>query len=187
MPLHSLLVLLAFATCGLVLLVMTFLLKPDNHGLFGNPSIEKFNFYSGKIAIFTCWALFIVKALLPNLGYIQVPEFLSWIATGIAWAGTLIYSFAVIDLGQSLKVGLPDQHTKLKTSGIYRFSRNPIYLAVILIAIGSCLYFPDLINISFAAYGIFIHHKIIKSEEFFLEERFGKEYEYYCHHVRRYI
>lgn len=187
MPIHSFVVLLAFSVSGMVLLVRAIRLRQSGADLLGVPTIEAFDFYSGKIAIFTSWGLFILKAIFPSLGYVFVPDFLSWIATGMLWLGTLSISMAFLDLGRSLKVGLPTGETKLMTGGVYRISRNPIYTSVHLIAIASCLYFPDLINISFTLYGIVFHHKIIRSEELFLAKRFGKEWETYRERVRRYI
>ena len=187
MPIHSFVVLLAFTISGMVLLVRAIQLKQLGADLLGVPTIEAFDFYSGKIAIFTSWGLFILKAIFPNLGYVIVPDYLSWIATGMLWLGTLSISMALLDLGRSLKVGLPIGETMLMTGGLYRISRNPIYTSVHLIAIASCLYFPDLINISFTLYGILIHHKIIRSEELFLARRFGNDWKIYRGRVRRYI
>jgi len=133
------------------------------------------------------WGLFLVKALLPKLGYIPVPPILCWIATGLLWVGAFMTALAIIGLGKSLKVGLPDTATTLKTRGIYSFSRNPLYTGVYLITIGSVLYFPDLINFSFTIFSIYIHHQIIKSEENFLKERFGAQWEDYRLRVRRYL
>jgi protein-S-isoprenylcysteine O-methyltransferase Ste14 len=187
MPLNSYLVLLAFFMSGMILLLWGFFLRREGNDLVGIPAIEKFYFITGKVAIFASWALFIMKAIFPNIGYILVPTYLTSIATGLLWIGTIIFAFAFINLGRSLKVGLPKQETTLKTHGIYKFSRNPLYVGVHLIAIASCLYFPDLINVSFTIYGIYIHHKIIKGEERFLSRRFGTEWDDYCAHVRRYI
>ena len=187
MPIHSFIVLLAFTVSGLVLLIRAIRIKQSGAELLGVPTIDAFYFYSGKIAIFTSWGLFILKAIFPNFGYILVPDFLAWIATGLLWLGTITISLALLDLGQSLKVGLPVGDTKLMTGGIYHISRNPIYTSVHLVAIASCLYFPDLINISFTLYGILIHHKIIRSEEMFLARRFGNDWETYRGRVRRYI
>jgi protein-S-isoprenylcysteine O-methyltransferase Ste14 len=187
MPIHSYLVILAFIIIGLILTIQMFAMQQHGSEKLGKPSIAKFYFYSGKITLFTTWAFFITKAIFPEIGYIRVPPSLSWIAVGLLWLGAVIVSLAFRDLGPSLKVGLPKQETQLKTNGIYRFSRNPIYVGVILIAIASCLYFPDLINISFTIYGILIHHKIIRGEERFLSRRFGDEWSAYCAHVRRYL
>ena len=187
MPLHSYLVLFAFTLLGVVFIVRVIALRGEGSEILGKPSIDKYYFFSGKIALFTTWALFIVKAIVPKLGYIHVPPALCWTATGLLWIGSALFSIALVGLGKSLKVGLPSGETTLQTGGIYRFSRNPIYTAVSLIAFASCLYFPDLINVSFAIYGMYIHHQIIKGEELFLARRFGKDWENYCLHVRRYV
>ena len=187
MPLNSYFVLIAFTLMGVVLIFQVAILRGEGSEFIGKPSIDKFHFFSGKVALFTTWVLFILKALIPKLGYIPVPTYLAWIATGMLWIGAISVTFAIIGLGGSLKVGLPLKDTKLQTRGIYRFSRNPLYTGIYFIGIASCLYFPDLINVSFAMYGIYTHHKIIKGEELFLKRRFGKEWENYSTKVRRYL
>lgn len=187
MPLHSYFVLSAFSVMLVVFVWQSVRLKGSGTDLIGTPTIDKLYFYSGKIAIFTTWVLFILKATIPRLGYIYLPPGIPWIATVILYAGVIILLVAVFDLGKSLVVGLPGHVTSLRTRGLYRLSRNPIYAGVHLIAIASCLYFPDLINVSFTIYGIYIHHKIIREEERFLSERFGKEWMIYSARVSRYL
>ena len=187
MPLHSYFVLIAFT---LLFLVFTFqLIWFGNTGsqLLGSPSIEKLYFYTGKFALFITWLLFIVKAVNPRLGYIYIPVSLSWVAVGLLYSGVIIVGISLMNLGKSLAAGLPKQETTLRTHGLYRFSRNPMYAGFHLIAIASCLYFPDLINVSFTVYGIYIHHQIIRSEERFLADRFGTEWLIYSARVGRYI
>jgi protein-S-isoprenylcysteine O-methyltransferase Ste14 len=187
MPVHSYLVLQAFGLLAIVLVLQVVHLRHNGSDFVGSPSIDKYYFYSGKIAFLATWAMFILKVLIPKLGYINLPAYFNWIATGVVWAGTLIVVFALVGLGPSLKMGLPEDETKLQTRGIYRFSRNPLYLGIYLISVSSCLYFPDLINVSFALYSIYIHHQIIKGEEVFLAQRFGMDWENYCSKVRRYL
>jgi protein-S-isoprenylcysteine O-methyltransferase Ste14 len=187
MPLHSYFVLVAFIMLGVVLILQVAGLKRDGSEFIGKPSIDRYYFYSGKIAIFTTWGLFILKAVIPKLGYINFPVHVSWIATGILWAGAVAVALALVSLGRSLKVGLPDMETTLKTKGIYSMSRNPLYTGIYLISIASCLYFPDLISFSFLLYGIYIHHQIIRREENFLAGRFGSSWDEYSSRVRRYI
>ncbi|MCK9423720.1 MAG: isoprenylcysteine carboxylmethyltransferase family protein [Bacteroidales bacterium] len=187
MLVHRYFVFLAFVVLGVILIIQVIKLRRKGEQFLGKPAIDKFNFFTGKMTIFTSWGLFIFKAISPDTGYITVPAILSWIAVGLLWAGTIIMSIAFIDLGQSLKVGIPIVPTRLKTDGIYRFNRNPLYLGVFLISFGSCFYFPDLINITFVFYGIFIHHRIVLGEEQFLSARFGLEWEEYRKRTRRYI
>jgi protein-S-isoprenylcysteine O-methyltransferase Ste14 len=101
--------------------------------------------------------------------------------------GSIFLIIAFRDLGDSLRVGLPGEETLLKTKGIYRFSRNPIYVGVDLIAIASVLFIPGIINIVCAIIGIAVHHAIILSEEKFLEGCFGKDWLSYKRKTRRYF
>jgi protein-S-isoprenylcysteine O-methyltransferase Ste14 len=187
MPLHSYLVLFAFTVLFWVFILQFIRTKNSLSVLLGNPTIEKLYFVSGKITLFTTWFLFIIKAINPRLGYLDVPPGLSWLAVGLLYIGALILAISLINLGKSLMVGLPSGETTLQTHGLYRYSRNPIYLGVHTIAIASCIYFPDLINIAFTIYGIYIHHLIIKEEENFLAKRFGPDWVTYCSKGRRYL
>ena len=180
-------VILAFIVLGITLTIQILKLRWNGERFLGKPTIEKFNFFTGKLTLFTSWGLFIFKALSPDTGYISVPGPLSWFAVALLWAGTLIMSVSFFELGQSLKIGIPETPTRLKTTGIYHFSRNPLYLGVYLITFGSCIYFPDLINITFAFYGMYMHHRIVLGEELFLSSRFGPEWEDYKKRTRRYI
>lgn len=187
MPVHSYFVLVAFAFLGGVLAVQILSLGQQAMSFLGTPTIEKRYYYSGKVAIFSSWLMFFLKAFYPRMGYIYIPDELSWVAVGILYTGVIIQTVSFINLGTSLKVGLPKQETRLKTRGIYRLSRNPIYVGVFLVSTASCIYFPDLINVSFTLYGIYIHHKIIREEERFLWERFGADWVVYSSKVRRYV
>ena len=90
-------------------------------------------------------------------------------------------------LGRSIRIGLPTEDTTLRTGGIYRFSRNPMYLGVHLVTLAAMLItlkwwvaLPGLFSIA-------VYHLIVLGEEKFLEERFGKAYLDYKQHTRRYI
>ena len=187
MQIHSFIILASFSLLGISVLLLGFLLRNKSRRFLGKPTIASIYFYSGKIAIFTSWILLMLKAIFPKIGYIQVPPILSWIATLLMCLGSFIMICSFFSLGTSLKVGLPDEETILKTSGLYRFSRNPLYLGVFLINIASCLYFPDLLNIACSVYGIIMHHRITMGEEKFLENRFGEEWRKYKLRVRRYL
>jgi protein-S-isoprenylcysteine O-methyltransferase Ste14 len=187
MPGHSYLVLGAFTFLLLVFVLQIIRLRNSGSEFLGTPTIEKRYFYSGKTAIFSTWALFIVKALNPMLGFIYLPDLLSWTAAGILCCGILILAISFFNLGKALKVGLPGQETSLQTHGLYRLSRNPLYVGVYIISVASCIYFPDLINIFFTIYGIYIHHMIIRQEERFLAGRFGADWLVYSARVRRYL
>jgi protein-S-isoprenylcysteine O-methyltransferase Ste14 len=187
MPVHSYIVLAPFTLLGVVMLLLYTVFRRKGISLLGSATIDKYYFFAGKFTIFTTWAFFILKAIFPKLGYLWVPDYLSYIAIVFLWAGTILMITAFMSIGESLKVGLPSTPSNLATTGIYRYTRNPIYIGVFLISIGSCLYFPDLVNISFTLFGIYMHHRIILGEERFLSSRFGNDWQKYTACVRRYL
>lgn len=187
MPVHSYVVIVSFTVLGMSLFIQARLVRRAGGELRGKPSIEPFFFYSGKLTLFISLFLFLLKAIIPGLGYIYVPSFISWSATVVLCAATLFLVAAFRSMGTSLSMGLPQKSMQLRTTGVYGFSRNPLYTGIHVIAIASCFYFPDLINIAFALYGIIIHHNIIKGEEHFLSEKYGHEWSEYADRVRRYF
>lgn len=76
----------------------------------------------------------------------------------------------------------------LVTGGVYRISRNPMYLGMALVLLGcavtvgvvSALLVPPL-------FMIIIHHRYILPEEAILRALFPKEFPAYCQRVRRWI
>jgi protein-S-isoprenylcysteine O-methyltransferase Ste14 len=187
MPIQSLIILFSFSIMGLALLLDGFLLRNKTSNPLGIPTIDKFYFYSGKIAVFCSWGFLIMRAVFPWLGFSGEPLFLLWVAAILAACGSIIMTFAFFSLGTSLKVGLPKEETVLRTQGLYRISRNPIYVGVDMICIASVIYFPNILNIVVTFYGIAIHHNIILGEEKFLAERFGDAWNEYQNRVRRYF
>ncbi|MBE0647923.1 MAG: isoprenylcysteine carboxylmethyltransferase family protein [Bacteroidales bacterium] len=187
MPLPNLLIIATFTFLGIAMLFIGAGYRGKGIRFWGKPTIDYGYFLTGKISLFTSWALLLVKAIMPEWNWNPVSEGMAWFAAVINLIGTLIMVIAFVNLGTSLRVGLPESATTLKTKGIYGISRNPIYLGVFLICISSCLFFPNPVNILLALYGMMMHNKIILGEEKFLAGRFGKEWEDYTKKVRRYI
>ena len=77
---------------------------------------------------------------------------------------------------------------KLITTGIYKYSRNPMYLGLLMIVTSTSLFYLNIISITtpFLFY-FWINRFQIKREEIFLTEKFGKEYLLYKTKTRRWI
>lgn len=84
-----------------------------------------------------------------------------------------------------------DPHGSVKTvvsSGIYRFTRNPIYLGMVLMLVGLPLTFGNVWGIPLAPIFIFLMNKlVIEHEEAYLEKKFGEGYTGYKSRVRRWL
>ena len=77
---------------------------------------------------------------------------------------------------------------KLIISGIYKYSRNPMYLGLLMIVISTSIFFLNILSITtpFLFY-CWINRFQIKREEIFLTEKFGEEYMSYKIKTRRWI
>ena len=82
----------------------------------------------------------------------------------------------------------PAECSALVCSGIYRYTRNPMYVGFSLILLAQSLYLQSLIGLVvtllFMAY---LQRFQIKPEEQALHQLFGREFEYYCQRVRRWL
>ena len=77
---------------------------------------------------------------------------------------------------------------KLITSGIYKYSRNPMYLGLLMIIISTSIFYLNIFSITTPFFFYFwINRFQIKREEIFLTEKFGKEYLLYMTKTRRWI
>ncbi|MEK6155653.1 isoprenylcysteine carboxylmethyltransferase family protein [Flavobacteriaceae bacterium 3-367] len=82
----------------------------------------------------------------------------------------------------------PSKATSLVTKGIYAYSRNPMYLALLLLLLAWGLWLGNAFNTLIAAgFVSYMNNFQIKPEEKALSQRFGKEYQHYCTQVRRWF
>ena len=78
--------------------------------------------------------------------------------------------------------------TQLVTTGIYRYTRNPMYLAMLLLLLAFGLKLGNAFNTLLAAgFVYYINHFQIKHEEASLTTMFGKKYTLYCKETRRWF
>jgi protein-S-isoprenylcysteine O-methyltransferase Ste14 len=78
--------------------------------------------------------------------------------------------------------------TRLMTDGLFRFTRNPIYIGMTIILIGEAILLGSLTPLlAIPAFIWCIQVNIIPVEEAMLTEVFGEEYRQYQQRVRRWI
>lgn len=82
----------------------------------------------------------------------------------------------------------PEAAARLITDGVYRISRNPIYLADALLLGAWALWLADgLALLLVPAFVGVIARFQVRAEEAALRRRFGREYTAYCARVRRWL
>ncbi len=119
---------------------------------------------------------------LPNKDLISILIFLIGILILLNPIFKFIKSKTTIDPIKFKKVN------KLITTGIYKYSRNPMYLGLLMIVTSTSLFYLNIFSITtpFLFY-FWINRFQIKREEIFLTEKFGKEYLLYRTKTRRWI
>jgi protein-S-isoprenylcysteine O-methyltransferase Ste14 len=155
--------------------------------IIGKTTIHPILFYTGKISGYFTWIIFILNLT----GIKRISTYTAYNNKHFAFLILFIALFFVvqslINLGSSTRLGLPSEETKLKTNGIYKISRNPMYLGFNLLTLASMIYTLNVWIIIPGIYSIAIYHLIILGEEIFLENRFGINFLEYKKKTRRYL
>lgn len=82
----------------------------------------------------------------------------------------------------------PEQSTSLVATGVYRFSRNPMYLGFLLVLIGWCVYLASWAStLMLPAFMVYMNRFQIQPEERALANKFGQQFSRYSNSVRRWL
>jgi protein-S-isoprenylcysteine O-methyltransferase Ste14 len=82
----------------------------------------------------------------------------------------------------------PDSTSSLVVSGIYKYTRNPMYLGFLLVLLGWATFLSNLAALALLpAFVVYMNHFQIKPEERALGSLFAQEYQAYLARVRRWI
>lgn len=110
------------------------------------------------------------------------------IGATLLFIGLLFFLGAFVSFGDSWRVGFDIKTPgKLVTSGIFAFSRNPIYVFLDLWFIGVFLMNGRLIFLIFAILTLMVIHWQILQEETFLSNLYGDPYAQYRTRTGRYL
>lgn len=117
------------------------------------------------------------------------PSLLSAVGMGFLLLSCVLLSKLFFDFRRAkthIEPWKPTSH--IITTGIFAYSRNPIYLAFCFISIGLALIVNSvwiLCSVFLSAYLVYVI--AIKKEESYLEAKFGESYLVYKRRVRRWI
>lgn len=90
--------------------------------------------------------------------------------------------------GTTVNPTTPDKSCSLVTHGIYRLTRNPMYLGFLLILAGWGFYLSNPISLAcLPGFVIYMNRYQIIPEERVLRSTFEHEFESYCERTRRWI
>ena len=149
------------------------------------------NFFKAAYEIILVFLQFFIISLhffkwefIPEKQIIQVTPFSSFIGFLIIIIAFIILLVAIKDLGRNLSpFPRPINNSNLVTTGIYRFTRHPMYYSLILISFGVFIIKPSIYYLFLTtSLGLIIKFKIALEEQY-LKNKF-KNYVIYKNQVK---
>ena len=137
---------------------------------------------------------FLAAGLAPHYLWVKLPFFdQGWIGQVAGWLVFILCFLLLLGAarafarsGENIRIEKPTN--SLVIAGPFRFSRNPIYLALTLAYIGLSLVFNSYWPLLFLPLALLtMHFGVIKREEAYLEGLFGEDYRDYKAGVRRWL
>lgn len=119
--------------------------------------------------------------------YLELPilQILGWSLLSIALFWVIV---AQHQMANSWRIGIDETNaTELVTTGVFGWSRNPIFLGMLTTLIGLFFVIPNLITFSVMAIGLIVVPIQVRLEEVFLRQTHGNAYVHYCEKTRRWL
>jgi len=142
-------------------------------------------FLVGQAVVAVAWP----KSLAPlDAIYYRATEI--WHATGtvLLMGGIALLVVAQLNLGASWRIGIDeDSRPGLVTSGFYRFCRNPIFFAILIILTGYTLLLPTRLSLLLLVGAFLGIRQQVLTEEAYLLRTYGETYRAYARHVGRFV
>jgi len=153
--------------------------------------------YNGKVfGIISFIELIVVSiyAFMPSLHKYLLPfwylenESLQYVGWALLILSLIMVWLAQSNMRESWRIGIDEENkTELITSGFFAFSRNPIFLGIMIANVGLFLVLPNAFTLLIIALSTTSINTQVRLEEEFLEEEFGDKYLEYKSTVRRWF
>jgi len=147
----------------------------------------------GLVIIIFVWVVLPLAAIYLNdyfnLSVFYYPrlEFVGWILFGTSMAITLHLIDRHFKTGRSTPVGI-EEPKRLIADGLYKYSRNPMYIAILAMFLGRFFIRGDLLLFFLFIVSIpAFHLRTIRHEEPELRKKFGNRYKNYTKKVPRWF
>lgn len=113
-------------------------------------------------------------------------ELFQWIGLGLSTLALIVIWMAQGQMAASWRIGIDSsEKTELIQRGLFRFSRNPIFLAILISYLGFFLMVPNAVTLALGAVSYVSIQTQVRLEEAYLEETHGENYWEYKSRVRR--
>jgi protein-S-isoprenylcysteine O-methyltransferase Ste14 len=184
-----------FAVLAVVLLLgmvlaRGLLLRRQGINAFHFGSTDKTDFLIPPFALFYFYTVFAAAFHWPAVSRQEFFQSgtVSWVGVFLCLAGLFLLLLSLVSFGKSFRVGIDRDHAdELVTTGIFGFSRNPIYVAFWIFLLGQFLVFPNWILLVYLIAAAWLFSRQVLREEEYMRNHYGQQYLDYCNRVRRYL
>lgn len=123
-----------------------------------------------------------------GLGRLALPQWTIFVGWALLGASLLWVVTAQFQMGRSWRVGIDSaNHTDLVRTGLFRFSRNPIFFGMLVQLCGLFLLQPDAVILTILVTGYVLISVQIRLEEGYLETLHGATYATFRGSSRRWL
>lgn len=138
----------------------------------------------------------IMALLMLGIDSTGVAASISFTGQGYLSVGLFLFGLSIIAIGgytfrkakTTVNPSNPEKTTSLVTTGIYRFSRNPMYIGFLLWLLACAIYIGNVLNLPLLPiYIVLVNRLFIQPEEEALGKLFGEAFYQYKNTVRRWI
>jgi len=141
------------------------------------------------VMLITGWLMWVTQRVLPEVAMEIGPW--RWLASPLVLVALALMGLALREFRRHVTTvdpRYPERSTGLIERGIYRHTRNPIYLADSLLLLAWGVYLANPVALGWVPVFMFIigRHQIA-AEEAALAQRFGLAYQQYRSRVRRWV
>jgi protein-S-isoprenylcysteine O-methyltransferase Ste14 len=133
--------------------------------------------------------MWLVSWAMPAFGF----EFPSGdvLAVSVAFAGAIISGLGIVSFRQArttVNPMKPDSTSSLVVSGVYRLTRNPMYLGFLLVLLGWAIFLSNALAFVFLpVFIVYMNRFQIEPEEKALHSLFGPQFVMYTLRARRWL
>ena len=153
--------------------------------------------YNGKVfGVISFIELIVVSiyAFMPYLDKYLLPfwylenESLQYVGWALLILSLIIVWLAQSNMRESWRIGIDEENkTELITSGFFAFSRNPIFLGIMIANVGLFLVLPNAFTLLIISLSTISINTQIRLEEEFLTQEHGEQYNSYKSKVYRWL
>jgi protein-S-isoprenylcysteine O-methyltransferase Ste14 len=135
------------------------------------------------------WALAIIAGFALNwlipLPFVPAAVPAGWLGGAVFVLALALFAWAINTITQA---GSNVPTTSIVDTGPYRFTRNPIYLGMMLGLVGLAIAFDNLwLIVTLVPFFLVIRYGVVAREEAYLARKFGEVYRRYRARVRRWL